>query len=394
MNDLLAREIILCSLSAIRTIQSHGPDNRAVGTALMRLADVVNTHLDEHGGTLDLQIVDEMFLLNGARIRANATQLAQYRGLIEILLERAIGGLSFLRAVDLSELHRWYTVLAQREPQGVLDALATLDCGIRVLGFRTLTTTDTQEALRLGTMAFAMQAYARTLLAFRAFVDSARAGRDPYTNRLSVVRVIQDLIDVAASRADFLFHIIHLQKAKSAELGASYAEVHAVNTAVYAILIGRILRLERTALLDLGTSALLADAGSALMLGEELGATATVLSAQEKQQIQTLMTRAVQALLGTGGNDQAVLLRAIVAYERQRPLTDEAGNPFDPLLLCSRIVALASAYDAMTTDRPWRRAMLPARALSTITSEAPQKFDRTIVSTLAALVQTYERSRA
>jgi diguanylate cyclase (GGDEF)-like protein len=55
--------------------------------------------------------------------------------------------------------------------------------------------------------------------------------------------------------------------------------------------------------------------------------------------------------------------------------------------LASRIIAACDAYDAMTSDRPYRRALAPDRALDEIERLAGSQFDPTVARVLAAHVR-------
>ena len=52
----------------------------------------------------------------------------------------------------------------------------------------------------------------------------------------------------------------------------------------------------------------------------------------------------------------------------------------------SRIIAVADAFCAMTTDRPYRQAMPPEKALSILREEAGIKWDPDVVNALAGIV--------
>ncbi|MBI2908175.1 MAG: HD-GYP domain-containing protein [Chloroflexi bacterium] len=54
--------------------------------------------------------------------------------------------------------------------------------------------------------------------------------------------------------------------------------------------------------------------------------------------------------------------------------------------LFARIVALADAYDAMTSSRPYRKALSPADALRVVTKEAGKQFDPVLASTFCELM--------
>jgi len=60
----------------------------------------------------------------------------------------------------------------------------------------------------------------------------------------------------------------------------------------------------------------------------------------------------------------------------------EAGTAEEDLVkipLGARIVAVADAFDAMTTDRPYRKGMPPWEALEEVVKNAGKQFDPVVV---------------
>jgi HD-GYP domain-containing protein (c-di-GMP phosphodiesterase class II) len=52
--------------------------------------------------------------------------------------------------------------------------------------------------------------------------------------------------------------------------------------------------------------------------------------------------------------------------------------------LAARIAAVADAYDAMTTSRPYRAARTPAQAVMELQAEAGRQFDPALIGHVAA----------
>jgi diguanylate cyclase (GGDEF)-like protein len=82
------------------------------------------------------------------------------------------------------------------------------------------------------------------------------------------------------------------------------------------------------------------------------------------------------------------VLGPIVRAVHERP--DGAGYPDglvdDEIPISARIIAVVDAFDAMTSDRPYRRAMPTAGALAELRREAGTQFDAEVVEALAEAI--------
>lgn len=66
------------------------------------------------------------------------------------------------------------------------------------------------------------------------------------------------------------------------------------------------------------------------------------------------------------------------------------GLAGDKIPLAARIVFVCDAYNAMTTDRPYRSAMTSADALGELSSNAGTQFDPSIVTALVEVIEQAE----
>ena len=64
------------------------------------------------------------------------------------------------------------------------------------------------------------------------------------------------------------------------------------------------------------------------------------------------------------------------------------GLPGDSMPLLSRIIAVADAYDAMTSDRPYREAMPSRVARLRLAQAVGSQFDTTVVAAFEAILAT------
>jgi HD-GYP domain-containing protein (c-di-GMP phosphodiesterase class II) len=150
--------------------------------------------------------------------------------------------------------------------------------------------------------------------------------------------------------------------------------------AVYAQAIGRELGLSDEALRLLNQAAMLRDVGK-IGLPDTLLQKRGALSDQEQKKMQrhTVVGEQIMAPL----RSTAALL-PIIRHHHER--IDGKGYPDglagDQIPLGARIVAIADAYNAMLSTRPYRPALSPEKALQTLRSGAGKQWDAPLVSLL------------
>jgi putative two-component system response regulator len=91
------------------------------------------------------------------------------------------------------------------------------------------------------------------------------------------------------------------------------------------------------------------------------------------------------------------LVRQIVRHHHE--LFDGSGYPDglrgNDIPLLAQIVGVADLFDAMTTDRPYRRALTPEQAVDTLTEEAERGLRRAdLVDLFVSLARNGELARS
>jgi HD-GYP domain-containing protein (c-di-GMP phosphodiesterase class II) len=89
--------------------------------------------------------------------------------------------------------------------------------------------------------------------------------------------------------------------------------------------------------------------------------------------------------------DNTFMKEAGRIVEQHHERLDGSGYPYglagDEVLIEAAIVAVADTYDAMTTDRPYRRALPPEEALAEIERHAGVHYPREVVRAFLAIVR-------
>jgi putative nucleotidyltransferase with HDIG domain len=160
---------------------------------------------------------------------------------------------------------------------------------------------------------------------------------------------------------------------------------HSKKVSKYAVAIGEAMGLSRDKLAVLRDSGLLHDIGK-ISVPDALLRKQGPLSPQEWSQMRGHPEVAVAILRHV--EELAQCLPAILHHHER---WDGSGYPLglvgNNIPLEARIVAVGDSYDAMTSDRPYRRALGPERALDELILCAGRQFDPQVVQVFADLVE-------
>ena len=387
--QLLGRTLVLQLHMVIRTLRIHDPTNKALLIATENLKDTINTLWASLDKTVRLQFVDGVVYLNDVRIRVDAAAHEQVQILQREFEERGLGGLAFSRPVDSAALKDFLlrfsrAVSSDEDRRELRTALESFrDLALEILDAAHFTSgLEEEEQLRVDKKTFALQTYAKSIVAVREFVRAVQEGQDPTQGKLQITRIVQDMVDVATERVNFMLKLAAIKTADE------YPFNHAANTCVLAIVLGRALGVDRLRLVDLGLSALFADIGFALLPPEVVNSSAT-LQEDEKVAVRDAMVRQIRAIVGRGQINEGLMRRVIVAYEHHLSYLDPETDKPRSLHVFSRIVAVADAFDALTTRRPWREGYTADEAVRLLMEQAGTKYDPLVVKVLINLLGLY-----
>ncbi|WP_281744325.1 HD-GYP domain-containing protein [Thermanaerovibrio acidaminovorans] len=159
--------------------------------------------------------------------------------------------------------------------------------------------------------------------------------------------------------------------------------LHSIRVMGIAVRIGRAAGLEGPRLETLSTAALLHDVGK-VKVPEGVLLKGGVLNDHEKAMIQRHPVHSAE-ILSSEGFDPEVVEAVRHHHERfdGRGYPDGLSGNRIPLL--SRIIALADSFDAMTSHRPYRRAMGVSQPLGEIWHHRGDQFDPMLAELFVAL---------
>jgi putative nucleotidyltransferase with HDIG domain len=176
--------------------------------------------------------------------------------------------------------------------------------------------------------------------------------------------------------------------AKYLESTDRYTKGHSVRVAHLSMDMAIAMDLPRGQVENIRTAALLHDIGKVEVSGDLIRKAAELTSA-EKEAVGSHAEKGGE-ILKSVGNVLKDAVPLVLAHHRfyqhtaQEPAAGEAG---EDLPLGARIIAVADAYDAIVTDRPYRKGRAPWQAIKEIEQSAPAQFDPKVVEILARIVE-------
>jgi putative nucleotidyltransferase with HDIG domain len=165
-----------------------------------------------------------------------------------------------------------------------------------------------------------------------------------------------------------------------------YTHNHSYRVSIYSGTIATEMGLSAEEVEDIRSAALLHDIGK-LEISRDLLYKASRLTTEEYQEVQTHVVRGVQLLEPVGGSLGRIIPIILAHHDRFD------GNGYNPtagkdIPLGARILTVADNYDALTSDRPYRKAMSPLDAKEIIEKGSGRDFDPEVVK---AFLRCYAR---
>lgn len=167
-----------------------------------------------------------------------------------------------------------------------------------------------------------------------------------------------------------------------------YTYSHSLNVAILSTVIGTVLGLSKTLLCELAMGALLHDTGK-IFIDKRILNKPGKLTDEEFREMKKHSELGYRFLIKNTKISESALETALSHHESYDGGGYPKGLSGDNISLFGRIACVADVYDALTSDRPYRKAMLPSDAIEYIMSEYNTKFDPEIVNALMKKIAPY-----
>lgn len=195
----------------------------------------------------------------------------------------------------------------------------------------------------------------------------------------SINLVAEELLENILNNKNILVNLVDIKSMDN------YTYQHCVNVAILSLIIGIGLKLRKRDLIDLCVGALVHDVGKVFISKDIINKTGP-LTSKEYDFMKEHPKKGYDYL---GNHIDIHAACKLIAYQHHERF-DGGGYPFglkgDKINYLSRIVSIADVYDALTSDRSYRRAMCASDALEYIMANAGSMFDYEMVSIFTKLI--------
>ncbi len=192
----------------------------------------------------------------------------------------------------------------------------------------------------------------------------------------------EDMVDELIANRDLMVNMVDIKSFDN------YTFHHSVNVAVLSIIMGISLNLNKNELYKLAMGALLHDVGK-VFINQDL------LNKQEPltgEEFKIMQSHSINGYRYVKSNFN-VPVKSYIAVLDHHEKYDGTGYPNnkvgEDISLFGRIIAIADVYDALTSDRPYKKSSLPANVIEYIMGAPGSQFDFDLVNIFLKKVAAY-----
>ncbi|HET6350578.1 MAG TPA: HD-GYP domain-containing protein [Coriobacteriia bacterium] len=374
----MARELVRTIAVAHTNAALYPTTHPLVSTTLGDLVRAVQSLVTSGFSSVSLNIYKgTLFVENQVFPEESVT----YRRLIEECLDRGVSAITFIEGTTETDAASLIELLAQSRITDIENATRFLEQkGATHVTVAETTTLDSGEEQNQEARHRARDSYEAGLNSMRDIEAQAKLGKTMEIGSLQ--RVVESLLDNLLQDPAA---VLALAAIKGHD---DYTLNHSLNVCVLALSLGSALGLPAEDLRSLGLAGLLYDIGK-VRIAEDILAKAGPLTATEWQEVKRHTEEGADLLKRLQLADKMPM---IVAYEHHQRYDmmgyPEAASDSEQHVF-SRVVSVCDAYDAMTTNRPFRREIRPDKALAVLMQGRGKAYDPTVTKALVAMLGIY-----
>jgi HD-GYP domain-containing protein (c-di-GMP phosphodiesterase class II) len=375
-----ARELLSRFYGARRALRFYPAGHPAVEESVAGLAAMVG-HYHAEGVDVVLTFFEDELLLGEQLLTEESVLFDQ---LIRDMISIGAGSVTFMRGVDRDEMVRVMRVLASDVPG--IAKLGGIDAAMRAAAAEhvrvaAVSVAEREEPTRSGEeREEARESYRVALEVMR---DLERMIQANGTIHAAPVRgVVRSLLDSVLTNR---YAMLELSGLKNYD---EYTFYHSINVTILSLALGAMIVRDNRFLSSLGAGALMHDIGKVVIDVATLNKPGA-LSSDEWTEVRKHPAYGAEQAVRTAGLDKAAVVIILEHHMRFDGCGYPQRFPIRRQRLASRIVAVADAYDAMTSQRSYSAARLPDEAMSVLASNAGSAFDSALVRLFVTMMGCY-----
>ncbi len=382
------RDFVIALHRSLRSIKLYPIENQQVQRALDELGGATLALL-EYEPELEVRISQELIFVNGVRLRLDLHNYASFSHVLTTLTQCGIGLLRVGPAVDRREWQIFVSELLLfatlgEDSNSVLELPQRLArAGVEHIVIEAEEEGGGEQLDPEGKKTGAKRTYERALAVTKNLIESTRMGRA--RNVRKVKRAVQGIIDQVLSNEVTMVAMTNLRDYDD------YTFTHSLNVCIFSLAIAKRLGFTRHQLFELGMAALCHDIGKGHVPLEMLNKVGE-LTPEEWRSMQSHTYRGALSLFKLREYGEIPFRSMIAAYEHHMK-TDLTGYPESirerRMSFFSRVVAIADAFDAATSARPYQKRMTPDEILRLFWEQPERGFDPVLVKALTNLLGIY-----
>lgn len=194
--------------------------------------------------------------------------------------------------------------------------------------------------------------------------------------------MISEVIDDMLSKRELNLNLLELK------MFDNYTYFHSINVAIISLAIGYHLKLNKRDMLAVGAAALLHDIGK-VFVGSEILNKPGKLNDKEFELMKTHSKRGYEIISKSSNLTQKAAVSVLSHHEHYDGTGYPNGLAGDKIILFGRIICLADVYDALTSDRPYRKGYTVLEGIEYIMANSGRLFDPELVKIFASKIYPY-----
>lgn len=198
----------------------------------------------------------------------------------------------------------------------------------------------------------------------------------------SIGSIADTILDELLSQKNVLINVVDIKSLDS------YTYQHSVNVAVLSLILGLQLQLNKYELYSLCLGALVHDIGK-VFVPKEIIQKYDKLTDKEYTMAMKHAQKGYEYLKGSQDITAPARIIALQHHERTNGMGYPEGRKGPDINKLAKIVSIADVYDALTSDRPHRRAISPNEALEYVMASGGTLFDYNMVVAFSKVVVPY-----